>query len=425
MPPVLVPTLARTHRIFRSGAAGGLALALAVGALLAFGVRGVGRTGPSNLDANFLIVAGVAWRSGLNPYDPKVYGAVSRSIPAVEAVRELTGVGAPAVRGFSYPPTIAPLCLALSWVPPLAAGLVVTLLNLAAAVALAVCTRRLALREVSGLPAGAEGWIVPAIALASPFVAHVTWIGQTTLFAAAFLAAGWGVRATPGREAIGGILLACSAIKPQVALLPLLWVVLEHDWRVLAALAAAGVALVSVPLLQLGPVELTRSWLDSLTLYQSLGATAGDVNAIGFQNMFGLRHLLAASGLDCPSLTPVALVALGALWLWRRWFSDLEILGLLLAASALLVYAHDYDLAMLAPFLAALWVRARTSEAATAAVAVVLALLFFPQRLLRGAVSAGALHWRELVLCAAVVGLVALAARRAEPVRAAAPPPAP
>jgi hypothetical protein len=105
---------------------------------------------------------------------------------------------------------------------------------------------------------------------------------------------------------------------------------------------------------------------------------------------------------EAPSLAAIALLSTIGVWAARRALSDLDALGLVLAISALFVYVHDYDLAMLAPFYAALWTSARRSDLRTAAVSLAFAMLFFPQRALRGRVPPGVLHWRELVLLGAV-----------------------
>jgi hypothetical protein len=416
---------ARSHRVLGSPAVGGTLLAASLAALLSFGVAGVGRFGPSNLDANFFIAAGTAWRQGLNPYDLSTFQKVSRSIPALEEVRDLVGRAAPDIRGFSYPPNIAPLCIVLSMLPRREAVVLATLVNLIAIAAIATFTLRLVRRDDHASEDDSSRWVVPALVVGNSFTTHVLWIGQTTLFATACLVAGWSYRNVPGRRALGGVLLAVSAIKPQVAVLPLVWILLERDWRVCVAIAAGSVLLVSVPLLQLGPVALTRDWLNSLTLYNSLGSSQGDVNSLGFQNMFGVRHLLVASGVEAPTLVPIALLATLGLWFARRALSDLDVLGLVLAISALFVYAHDYDLAMLAPFYAALWTGARRSDFKTAFVALALVMLFFPQRVLRGRMPPGALHWRELVLLGAVGWFLAVRFKRPVSVRApAAEPPA-
>jgi hypothetical protein len=393
---------ARSHRLAGSTAAGSALLLVALVALISFGLAGVGRSGPSNLDANFFVAAGTAWRQGLNPYDRSTFERVSRSIPALEEVRDLVGRGAPDIRGFSYPPNIALLSIALSIVPRSAVALVVTLVNLIATAGIAIFTLRLSRRDEDSSLDESSRWVVPALVLGNSFTTHVLWIGQTTLFATACLVAGWSYRSIPRRRALAGFLFALAAIKPQVAILPLVWLLLERDWRLWFAIAASTLLLVSVPLVQLGPVVLTRDWLDSLTLYDSLGSLQGDVNSAGFQNMFGIRHLLVASGVDTPSLAAIALLATVGVWAVRRALSDLDVLGLVLAISALFVYVHDYDLAMLAPFYAALWTSSRGSDLKTAVVSLAFAMLFFPQRVLRGRVPSGVLHWRELVLLAAV-----------------------
>lgn len=396
MPP------SRLHRLLGTPSGGGALLACALAGLVAFGLLGVGRRDVSNLDVNFFYTAGHAWRQGLNPYDLATYGRVARSLPAVEEFRDRLGRGAPDVRGFSYPPNTALPAILLSMVPRWAAAKAVTSLNLLAMIAIALCTLRLMQRDEVAAQDPSARWVVLALALGNPFALHVLWIGQTTLFAAACLVAAWEYRRRHGARVVTGCLFALAAIKPQVAFLPILWLLLERDWRVLFSMVVASVALMVIPLVQMGPLTLARAWFASLSWYQALGAQTGDMNSPGFQNMFGVRDLLAASGVDSPTLVPIALGGVGALWFTRRSISDLETLGLLQVMSALFVYAHDYDLAMLVPFYVILWSAAGRRDSWSLAGAVVLALLFFPQRFLRDRVPPAALHWRELALIASL-----------------------
>jgi hypothetical protein len=121
--------------------------------------------------------------------------------------------------------------------------------------------------------------------------------------------------------------------------------------------------------------------------------------------------LVVAGGADLgPVVTIVTaamlVAALVLLWRGRERAGNLGTLALTLSLSLLFVYAHDYDLAALAPLLVFLWIETEGLPRSSALLVIGVAVLFLPQRLFRvAAVHAGlpwALHWREIVLLAMV-----------------------
>jgi hypothetical protein len=366
--------------------------------LYAFGFHGVGRTGSIfQHDLHHWYVSGRAWRAGLDPYKLENYLAVARTIPGIDY--EWIKLG------FSYPPHFAAFSLLISAPATLEGAIaLMLLLQLASIAVVASCCVRMLEREKGGGADASARWVVPALVIGNPFTTHVVWTGQTALVAFACLLGCWQLRRRRGWEWLAGLLLAAATMKPQVGALPVLWIALERNWRVLLAAVAGGLLFMIVPLVQVGPATLVVEWLDALRVY-----TNGEnpVSFYGHPNVFGFRSLLVAAKLPAPTLAPVAIGLVWVAWTARRYFSDLDVLAIVMTIASLFVYVHDYDLALLAPVFAALWAASRSSDARTVGVGVALALLFAPQRFLRGNVPEVLVHWREVVLLAAAVWLVA------------------
>jgi|GEM_PF-518607 len=391
------------HRLLAKRWVGVAAIALALVALLAFGIVGIGRDGGywlrSNLDMHYQYGAGTCWWKGGNPYDVKSLVSANEGVAGIDHAR--------LHYGFAYPPQDALLCMLLALLPLRGATVLMTALNAISAAGLAW----LATRASPGLPGERASALrdarpfLFAVLLGNPFTTHVLWLGQTTLLAVACLVAGWSLR----RRApfVAGALLGVATLKPQIALLPVVWITLERSWKVLAAVVVTVAVLAAYPVWLQGPVTLLHDWLAAMKLYESEAH-----NVVGFQNIFGFQSLAVAAGLRCPPLAPLALGALAALFAYRRTIPAEDVLGLLLGASFLFVYAHDYDLCALAPLYVGAWTHASRRTGDGALVLGAFGLLFVPQRLLRGVLPAVFLHWRELVVLALVLFIVADALRR-------------
>jgi hypothetical protein len=375
------------------------ACALAGCALVAFGIIGIGRDSVLNADMQFLFVAGRMWAHGHSPYVLPEYRHVVDGIAGLKTAH---------VRmGFAYPPTISLLCLVLGAMSLGAANVTMVLLNLAAAMATAHFAYRLVAQSATGRRMRESlRWATPALVFIAPFTAHIVYCGQTTLLATAAVLAGW-CYLEEERPWLAGALLAVASIKPQIALLPVAYGLLQRGWRPVASFACAGALLITVPVSASGLWGLVREWLQSLHDYAS-----GPIQAIGFQNVFGIQSLLVASGVEAPSIAWVAFAVLVALW-WRRdRTSPDEVLSVLLASTCLFVYAHDYDLAALAPLFALVWRLSATSNTRSVFGLAFYVLLFAPQRYVRSSRVAVIIHWRELVLLAALVALLVSIFRR-------------
>src|SRR5262249_26705333 len=148
---------------------GFLVLLCAGAAMVALGVLGVGHGGraDTNLDMRFLYLAGTRWWHGVSAYVPR---ALESNDPWLR--------DAAASYDFAYPPQSAPLCLLLAAWSPTGARVLMTALNVAAALALAALSVRFVREGQSDQRAGrsdAAVWAIPAIVLGNPATAFVIW----------------------------------------------------------------------------------------------------------------------------------------------------------------------------------------------------------------------------------------------------------
>ncbi len=373
--------------------------ATAVGALalLCFGVLGVGR-GQSTFgfDLDVLWGAGRAWLHGFDAYDPAPVGWAAPVGP------------------FAYPPQIAPLCLLLALVPMRAApwlGLALNLFSLAAVDR--SCQQIYRGTAAQGRPTSTrEGephnWWLTAVIVGNPFTAHVIFMGQTSLIAVAAVLAAWRCVAE-GRYVAAGVLACVASVKPQISILILLWFLLERRVLVLAVFAAAvGVAAI-VPAIVTGPLKLLPTWLRATRSY-----SGNFTNSVTFQHRFGVDSFIDAAGVHVFTFAWVGLLVVAALWIKRERFDRGEIVALLLATSVVFIYAHDYDVVALLPFVAAYASLGRDFKPALIGGAALLLLMSVPQRLLSTLDSPLINQFRVPVVLAALALWLTFRLRRVE-----------
>jgi len=233
------------------------------------------------------------------PYDPAIIVALERSI-------HLTGVWPfvypPSFLVFVWPFTLAPLKLAY----PLWTGLSAALYFRAAADVVR------------------PAWAAAVLALA-PVVFFSAELGQTSLLIGAAVLAGWRLR--DARPLVAGALFGLAiCIKPQAMILAP--VILWGRWRMLAGMAAAGLAVVAASL------------------------------AFGFERWIEWPHALAAFSKVAPGADRANPSALLPGPLWAAAVASLglylavrqrNLIGLVGGAFCLTPYAHAYDLAPIAP----------------------------------------------------------------------------
>lgn len=239
------------------------------------------------------------------------------------------------VHNFSYPPLVLPLMLpfgALPYPVALAAWLAFT-------GALFVHAARPWWREATGWPA----WAV----LLTPAATINIWAGHYGFLIAALLLYGW--RALErGRPHLAGLCFGLLAIKPHLAVLVPLVLLVRGEWRAIAAAAATVGALVGASVLLFPPVL----WAEYLGVTAGVQAAMIDAGDGFFRYMStSLATALIAAGMSKgTALAAQALAAAVAMALVARAarHARLRDVALLAATATFLVlpYAFNYDLTL-------------------------------------------------------------------------------
>lgn len=366
-----------------------IALVLALIALIAFGVVGIGRAGtPPQDDVRYFYTAGRLWLEGISPYPLDAFNAAVVRYGLSEDI----GV-------YPYPPHSLVLWAPLALVNYATARHLWTGMNLAIIAALALgmgqwVVQRSAPRDAaSGLRM--RCWVA-VIIIGNPFTAHVVWTGQTGLLVLGSLVLAWH-SLSRRRVLLAGACIFVASIKPQLSLLPIVWILLTGRWRPLLAAAALSAVALTIVTSSLG-VDVMRDWGRSMLDYQSGLAVSLPYNA-------NLASLLLGWGLPPSSLLRwlllgLALCYVGALaWLHaRRGVHEQDALAALLLASLFLIFGRDYDIAVLAPLVAAMWWHAGRSRAQAVLAVALLVLLCVPQRLVMQLAIPALQFWRIAVL---------------------------
>jgi hypothetical protein len=372
----------------------------AIAVLAAFGAWGIGHGGAmsTNGDARFLYVAGQLWQRGLSAYGQENALMLSVHPDLVNVVNRYD---------FAYPPSIAPLCLLLASFPWDQAKLLMTGINVAAALMLGLLVAHFSHTD-SRIQSG-EKWLMAALVIGSLTTAYVVWAGQTTIFITVALIAGWHyVRS--GKFILGGMLIGVTLIKPQLVIAVILWLILERRWRTLATAAGVTFLLALYPISITGPIDLLENWYGAISHYP-----AASYNSLGSRMVFGVQSVLQTLGIPAPGWVPLlAIVLVGALWRVRSRLMPGDILPLLVGITVLFGYAHGYDLIIvLVPIIPAFF-RHLSGRPFASAMAFGLYLLFtFPNSILEQADIPLLSHVRVLVLMAGLIWLFLLSTKRA------------
>ncbi|MEM8873279.1 MAG: glycosyltransferase family 87 protein [Planctomycetota bacterium] len=370
---------------------------LGLAVLVGTGVFSVGRD-PEFLRQDFawLWSAGHMLADGANAYDYDAFRPVLMSV-----------VGEHGGNAYAYPPHLGPIALHWGVLPYDVGAWVLTIENLAFTLLLAAGVFVIVRQAVGELWYAATA---AGLMLACPYAAHVTAMGQTSLLVAAALLWGW-YFTYRGRPIVGGVLLAIAAIKPMFLVLPVIWLLLDRQWRAFATFTITGL-LLSTPTVIIagGPIDFAYDWAACIANYKAFFAQAP-----GYRHGTGLGGVLHLLGVNSPDLTLLAVPAVVALW-WSQQddagVSSIDVLALLGLAYFLLGSAHDYDMVVLAPVIPALAIHVRHRPAWLVAACLALVAMYFPQRALRGFESPLLLQWRMPVLLGLFIGLAWLALRQ-------------
>ncbi len=383
----------RLHRVILC-----VAIALSVAFLLTTSVFGVGRPKGKHFgthDFTYFYAGGRCFLHGENPYDEATLRARSEGELGKHPYRDESTVRV--YGGFAYPPSSAPLFALLSLPDFNVSRLINGGINLACFAWFAWLLWWVAKQQ--GVPERHWGWVVmtacTAFAFASPFSSHAMWNGQTSLLAMTLTFAAWWCWQRD-RWVIAGLLLALASFKPPFCAFLVLTLVYNRAWKPLFASIGFGLALLSMAAIQQGPAGMLHNWLGAVKVYANYHTNLPD-----FLQSFGMRSLLSAAGWKTvPSLAIVAL-AVFALLLWQsKRFTSFETMCLGLIASIMLINAHNYDLIVLTPILAAVLFRFGSTLPRIAITLFIIAALCLPMRAMKAldGLPEFLIRWREMLL---------------------------
>lgn len=319
--------------------------------MVAFGLIGIGRSGPfgRQYDMRFLYVAGRAWLEGLNAYSPWVAEQMSYGLPETERIYD-----------FAYPPQVAPIVMLLGAFSWQGARHTLIILNFISCGALAWWCVGLLRQEVTyrweQLHQG-MWWYIPALVIGNPFAAEAVWMGQTSTIVGAAIVGGWYYYKRQ-QWVVSGILWAIATIKPQLCILPLFWLLLERQWRILGVMWGAILVLASIPIHISGIPGIVTDWWSAVMVYQEQ-----PFNELGWYGKMYLQNAIYAisnywtdgNGWALPNLIPLAMMLTVALWWFRDRFLLNDILGIMLALTFSLGFGNYYDLVILVVLVPLFW----------------------------------------------------------------------
>jgi hypothetical protein len=268
-------------------------------------------------------------------YDPAAYGAFQRTL-----------FGDLSAHNYSYPPVTFPLAAAFASIPYPAALLLWTV----GTGALFVWAAK------PWWPKGAgPAWL----AVLTPAAIVNIWAGHYGFLIGALFLLGW--RNLDQRPYLAGIFFGAMLIKPHLAILVPLALLLRGEWKAIASAAVTVAALVAVTGLWFG----WQPWHDFLVGNSALQAAMIDPG----DSFFGLMAcstataLLQLTGSMTFALAGQVAVGIGAtalVWIAARRRVATRDLALLVATATflLLPYSFNYDLTVVMIGALAIWTRA-------------------------------------------------------------------
>lgn len=355
-------------------------LAASVMYLACFGIFGISLGSRSNYDFAVMYAAGRAWLARANPYNQ---AELIASVPGEQLVDTESA--------FAYPPQSAAFFVPAALLDFRSAKLLWLLLNIAAIAAIAGMTAEAAKTHGDDTRTMVGSVALVAFVIGNPFTSHTLWQGQTSLVALAAAMAGWRFD-MKNKHIVAGVLLGIASLKPQVCLLPVIWLLLERRWRTLAAASATAACMSVYPILLQGPIGALDAWRAGLLAYRGVAA-----NSPGFEYLGNLQSLLAKAGLPAPDLTLLAVGFTAMLWFLRKNIHADAIFGLLMAAAVLFMNVHVMDYVWLIPTVTWAWLYSHGSRWRWVVVALV-GLLVLPLRSVRALHIPVLMHWRSVVI---------------------------
>jgi Glycosyltransferase family 87 len=388
-----------THSVlFRLADKGSWLFALGGAALLiAVGVLGIGKPASNWMsDFYWYHAGGKCFLLGSNMYD---LACVRGQLAGLTEIVP--------VAGLAYPPHFAPIALVFGALPLGTAIALFTAFGLLAAVATAILAMSID-REPADSARPMRPGLLAAIILANSGIWAVLWLGQITLVLGFFLWAGF-LAVDRDRPVLGGILLALVSVKPQIALLAFVWLVLNGRVKVLTVAAATALVLSTYAFAVMGPLPAVQGWLTGMATYQDYS-----VNQLGEISVDGIPSILALFGITVPILiaTAIGVLAVVVLRFTNRSPPFSALVLATLVAIQMLIFSRPIDTLLFAPAFAVFWPRADWQSSEMLLFAAAVALFCIPQSVVTALIpSEIAQHFRTLFFVPVAVMLYRQAMR--------------
>jgi hypothetical protein len=182
------------------------------------------------------------------------------------------------------------------------------------------------------------------------------------------------------KRILSGLLLGLATIKPQAALLYIVWLLLAGELGVIFIGGLTSIVLMLPGLFVLGPKQVFVSWISTMDSYFTFAT-----NIPGSDYVIGFESLLAACGYPGVTLWPVAFVSLLVLFAFRSQLNNTFIVCAFGAISVTFVYGHAADYVAVLPLWVYFCYLAMSSKKVVniASFALISSVFFFPQRFLR------------------------------------------
>jgi len=278
------------------------------------GMLSLGRYSPPGTDFKVFHAAGLMWWRGGNPFlDHRLV--------------------------YAYPPQAAPLFMAFALLPYATARWLNIALNSAALAALFAVYVRWFTEDRSLARMPLLRVCAATAILISPMTDLSIDLGQIAILVTGLIGVGWYLLYEKKRDVLAGIFLGIASIKPQLALLFLVWLVIDRKWRALAAAASTALVLLLPSFLILGgPLQTLTAWRAGMQIY-----LAAPANQPGSPFMLSLISILWR--LNWPLWISTVLFALGfaIVFLARARLPPKTLLILLPLLEVTLLFGHDAD----------------------------------------------------------------------------------
>lgn len=353
---------------------------------------GVGKEGGSWAgDFAWYFAGGKCFLAGSNMYDTECVQPILMQLHGYELLA-----------GLSYPPHFGPITVIMALFPIFYASHIFYIANILASLFMAWIVSQTVTRVFANgqknVPFSHQWTLL--IVMGSTGIWAAVWLGQVTVFMAICFWIAFR-QIERGKEIVPAILLALASVKPQIAALVFLWILLNGRFQILIFSALAAAVLSAYTFVQMGIIPGLEGWVESFSNYQKY-----PVNQLGNNSIMGIPSLLGILGYNVPIWAGLAIGAVFVVVLRVRSsidpFSPMALSTILLVQ--MVVFSRPTDLILIAPAFALFWPSNRSDTTRIILFLTAIALYCFPQQLVVKAFpfpAAG--HFRTLLLVALLI----------------------